>query len=168
MIRGRLLALLALLFAVTSCQETDGSAVAPADDGTGLSADYERDRLTFVTGNDKAIEFDVYVARTVEQQRRGLMFVRELPQTTGMLFVYDRPSIRSIWMKNTFIPLDLIFVRADGRVSSVVENVTPLTEASRSSKEAVKYIVELNGGVAAQHGIDGRSRMIWGDSDDKQ
>ena len=164
--RALILLSCAALLALASCRDNGGAADTRTDDGTGLGADFEQGRLAFTTDDGQRIDFDVYIARDIEQQRRGLMFVREMPQSTGMLFVYDRPAIRSIWMKNTYIPLDLVFIRADGQVSSVVANAVPLTEASRSSKEPVKYIVELNGGVAARFGIDARSRMVWDDTGD--
>ena len=105
-------------------------------------------------------EFDVYIAETWEQQRRGLMFVRDLPESSGMLFVYDQPGMHSMWMKNTFISLDMIFIRADGSVSSVIHETRPRSLESQSSIEPVSYVLELNGGVARRLGIGQRSRMI--------
>ena len=104
--------------------------------------------------------FDVYVALTSAQQRRGLMFVRDLPDTSGMLFVYRRSRILSIWMKNTYIPLDIIFFAADGRIVNIHENAQPHTLESRRSDEAVNYVLELNGGISERLQIDTNSRVI--------
>ena len=106
-------------------------------------------------------EFDIYLALEFEQQRRGLMFVRNLPLKTGMLFVYDGDEQRSMWMKNTYISLDIVFARADGSVSSVVHNTEPLSLRSLASVEPVKYVLELNAGVARRFKIDTGSRLIW-------
>lgn len=104
--------------------------------------------------------FDVYVALTSEQHRRGLMFVREMADTTGMLFVYRRSRTLSIWMKNTYIPLDIIFFAADGRIVNIHENAQPQTLKSRRSAEAVNYVLELNGGTSESLHIDTDSRVI--------
>jgi hypothetical protein len=89
------------------------------------------------------------------------MFVRSMPETTGMLFVYKQDDFHSMWMKNTFIPLDMIFARSDGSVSSVISNTTPLTLVSNQSREPVRYVLELNAGVARRMGIGQSSRLIW-------
>lgn len=105
--------------------------------------------------------FDVYLALDREQQRRGLMFVRELPVMSGMLFVYDGEAIHSMWMKNTFIPLDILFATGDGRVSSIEKDTTPQSLRSISSREPVTYVLELNSGVTDLLAIEVGSRLIW-------
>ena len=91
------------------------------------------------------------------------MFVRDLPERfTGMLFVYDRTRYRrSMWMKNTYIPLDMLFIRRDGVISSIIENTEPLSLTSRSSEEPVTYVLELGGGVTAALGISAGDRVLW-------
>jgi uncharacterized membrane protein (UPF0127 family) len=97
---------------------------------------------------------------TGEQQRRGLMFVRDLPAFTGMLFAYPEPGPRSMWMKNTFIPLDILFVRADGAVSSVARQTEPQSLRSIASIEPVTYVLELSAGITESLGIDEQSRVL--------
>ncbi|MEQ9561017.1 MAG: DUF192 domain-containing protein, partial [Woeseiaceae bacterium] len=92
-------------------------------------------------------KFDVFIAESMEQQRRGLMFVRDLPQQSGMLFIYADAGIHSMWMKNTFIPLDIAFIRRDGRISSVARHTEPLSLRSIRSTEPVNFVLELNAGV---------------------
>jgi hypothetical protein len=67
-----------------------------------------------------------------------------------------------MWMKNTFIPLDMIFARSDGTVSSIISNTTPRTLKSNRSTEPVRYVLELNAGIARRMGIGQASRLIWG------
>ena len=93
------------------------SALAAADQG--LDERFEKDVLIVVASRHACHRFDIYLALTNEQRARGLMFVRDLPMTTGMLFVYEREQIVSMWMKNTYIPLDMVFARGDGTVSSI-------------------------------------------------
>ena len=129
--------------------------------GTGLDETFEADELVVVNDDGVRHEFDIYLALEFEQQRRGLMFVRKLPLTTGMLFVYDGNEQLSMWMKNTYISLDIVYARADGSVSSVVYNTEPLSLRSLASVEPVKYVLELNAGVARRFKIGTGSRLIW-------
>jgi uncharacterized membrane protein (UPF0127 family) len=104
---------------------------------------------------------DVYFAENDEQRRRGLMHVRRLPETSGMLFVYPGEAILSIWMKNTFIPLDILFVKADGTVSSIYHDAEPQSLRSMPALEPVQFVLELNAGVADKLSIDQYSRLEW-------
>ncbi len=105
--------------------------------------------------------FDIYVAANRQQQQRGLMFVRELPEWTGMLFVYADENYRSMWMKNTYIPLDMVFARRDGSVTNIVRNTVPLSEKSVSSSEPAAFVLELNAGTTRRLSIDEDSKLVW-------
>jgi uncharacterized membrane protein (UPF0127 family) len=140
-----LLALLALL--------ASGSSMADE----GLEGAFAGASIVIETSGSACYDFDVYLALTPEQQRRGLMHVRQLPQFTGMLFVYRSDDIHSMWMKNTFIPLDILFIRSDGSVASIAAMTEPLSLRSIASAEPVRYVLELNGGVAEELGIDADS-----------
>ena len=109
--------------------------------------------------------FDVYLAETWPQQRRGLMYVRNLPPRRGMLFIYDEPGRRSMWMKNTYIPLDMLFIRGDGTVESIARNTRPMSLASISSGEPVVYVLELNAGTTAELAIGTDSRIHFATTD---
>lgn len=115
---------------------------------------FDKSTVIISTSRNACHLFDVYLALTYEQRRRGLMFVRELPETSGMLFVYRQRQILSIWMKNTYIPLDIVFFAADGRIVNIHENAEPHSLTSRRSEEAVNYVLELNGGTSERLGID--------------
>lgn len=117
--------------------------------------------LEVINDAGEHLEFDVYLAQNFEQQRRGLMFIRELPETTGMLFIYERDDIRSIWMKNTYIPLDIVFARSDGTILSIDRDATPLTLNSRLSPGPARFVLELNGGTTRRLGIGPGSRLVW-------
>lgn len=127
----------------------------------GLDEFFEQDDLLVVATDGTRHSFRVYLATTFEQQRRGLMYVRQLPERTGMLFVYDNESRRSMWMKNTFISLDIVFARHDGTVSSVIRNTEPLSLKSLAATEPVTYVLELNAGVAQRYKIGPGSQLIW-------
>lgn len=97
--------------------------------------------------------FDVWIADTADRQRQGLMFVRDLPASQGMLFVNESPRRASFWMKNTFIPLDLLFFDARGRLIAVFENATPLSLDPMGPDMPVKWILELRGGESRRRGL---------------
>ena len=97
----------------------------------------------------------VEVARTARQIQRGLMYREHLPPDGGMLFLFRRARVQSFWMKNTLIPLDMIFVSSDMVVVGVIESAQPRTTTSRSVPGAVsQYVVEVNAGWARAHGIE--------------
>lgn len=121
---------------------------------------FEKTTVVISASANACYLFNVYVAMTSEQHRRGLMFVRDMPEMTGMLFVYRQSRILGIWMKNTYIPLDLIFFAADGRIVDIYENAQPHTLESRRSSEPVNYVLELNGGISERLQIDTDSTVI--------
>lgn len=129
-----------------------------------LDEAFARDVLVISASAHACYRFDIYLALDRDQQRRGLMHVRSLPATTGMLFVYDGRSQQSMWMKNTLIPLDIVFAHADGRISSIATNTEPQSLESIASIEPVKYVLELNAGVTDRLVIDQDSRLLWGDT----
>jgi uncharacterized membrane protein (UPF0127 family) len=118
--------------------------------GPAMAADDAR--LTIDTDHGPRI-FTVELATTPEQMARGLMFRRSLPPDAGMLFVYPDSRPVAFWMKNTLIPLDMLFIAGDGKVSRIVERAVPLSETPISSVDEVRAVLELNGGTAARLGI---------------
>jgi hypothetical protein len=104
-------------------------------------------------------EFQVEVARNDDDRARGLMFRRSLPADRGMLFDFARVEPVSMWMQNTYIPLDMLFIRADGTVARVAENAEPLSTRTIPSGEPVLAVLELLGGTAARLGIKAGDRV---------
>ncbi len=95
----------------------------------------------------------VELARTQDERSRGLMFREQLEADAGMLFLYEGESVHRFWMKNTLIPLDMIFISGDLRVVGVVADAAPQTETLRSVDRPSQFVLEVNGGFAAEHGI---------------
>ncbi len=156
---GRLILLLAVLsLSVAGCSPQSDTRTPK---GTGLDANFERGKLVIVADDGTRLDFDIYLAMDFEQQRRGLMFVRDLPERTGMLFVYEEEGLHSMWMKNTYIPLDIVFARGDGSVSSVIRDTEPRSLRSLQASEPVAFVLELNAGVTRRYNIGTRSRLIW-------
>lgn len=122
-------------------------AIAP----TGASAQ-GMERLEIITRNGVQV-FDIELAVTPEQRMKGLMYRKELPEGKGMLFDFDSEQPIAMWMKNTYIPLDMIFIREDGRIARIAENTTPHSEAIISSGAPVKGVLEVIAGTAKKFGI---------------
>ena len=137
MIRGSV----ALILAV--CGPFVGAAVAaPCSDSTA--------ELRWDGGS---VRFAVEIADSPDERARGLMYRESLPATSGMLFVYDSPQTVSVWMKNTLIPLDILFIAADGTVKRIASKAKPHDEAPLPAGTAVQFVLEINGGLAARLGL---------------
>jgi uncharacterized protein len=105
--------------------------------------------------------FRVELAIKPEEFQRGLMFRTELAPDAGMLFVSRAPQVHTFWMKNTLIPLDMIFIGADRRIVGVVENAEPRTLTSRSVPAPSQYVLEIPGGESARKGIHAGQQVLF-------
>lgn len=114
---------------------------------------FERTELAIVTAAGARHQFKVEWAKTEPQKARGLMFRKTMPLDHGMLLDYDPPGPASIWMRNTPIGLDIVFIRADGAIESIFLGAKPHDETPMPSKGSVRAVLELNAGVARLLGI---------------
>jgi len=103
--------------------------------------------------------FKVWLADTPQRQAQGLMFVRSLPDLRGMLFAYPQPKPLSMWMKNTYIPLDMVFIDGQGRIQQIVEQTTPHSLELIRSKDPALAVLEIAGGEAQRLGIHPGQRV---------
>jgi hypothetical protein len=92
--------------------------------------------------------FEVELAISEEERAKGLMFRQTLPEGTGMLFDFKTDQLVAMWMRNTYVPLDMIFIRADGTIAHIAENTVPLSEAIVSSRVPVRGVLEVVAGTA--------------------
>jgi uncharacterized membrane protein (UPF0127 family) len=103
--------------------------------------------------------FRVEIAGDQASQEKGLMFRKSLAPDAGMLFDFHTDVMTSFWMKNTILPLDIIFVRSDGTISSIAANAVPFSEASIPSSEPIRAVLEINAGRAKALGIEPGDRI---------
>lgn len=103
----------------------------------------------------------IELAETEEEQRTGLMNRRSLPALGGMLFIDDTSSMRQFWMKNTPLPLDIIFIRDDLSITNIVRRTQPLSEAFIESTEEAQYVLEVRAGFTETYGIDSTAVISW-------
>lgn len=119
---------------------------------TFAASAFKREKLTLVT-TAKEYVFNVELAETSEQQSRGLMFRHSLGPREGMLFLHPEPRYISMWMRNTYIPLDMIFIRADGRIHRIEARTEPLSERIIQSGDRVTAVLEIAGGLSQRLGL---------------
>lgn len=109
--------------------------------------------LVTVDTPGRKIVFQVEVAATPAEQARGLMYRSQLAPQRGMLFVFSDSRVQTFWMKNTLIPLDMIFIGADRKIAGIVENAEPETLTERRVAAPSQFVLEIGGGLSAQLGI---------------
>jgi uncharacterized membrane protein (UPF0127 family) len=143
---------LAALFVATACLAQTAALIDLAT--------LARTPLEVQSGSHRHV-FDVWVAATPAQQEQGLMFVRDLPAERGMLFINSEPRTVTMWMKNTYIELDMLFVAADGRIARIAERTHPHSLAVISSGVPIIAVVEIKGGESARLGLHAGDRVSW-------
>lgn len=148
-----LLILFLPLLALQGCKE-DSNAEASNDAALNPNV------LTIQTQAGEALKFNVELAISPSQQAQGLMNRQSMPQESGMLFIFPNSAERRFWMKNTFIPLDIIYVRADGIIHHIHRNAVPLDPTGIPSKGAVMAVFEVNAGLSNKLGIRAGDKII--------
>lgn len=105
--------------------------------------------------------FKIEIADTNGERALGLMYRRELPADAGMLFLYDPPQLITMWMRNTILPLDMIFIGTDGRVHRIESNTEPFSTEIISSDGTVQGVLEVNAGTAATIGLKAGDEVVY-------
>lgn len=121
---------------------------------------FPRTTLT-IAADGRVDRFRVWIADTPTRQAQGLMFVRDLPADEGMIFPMRPPRVAQFWMKNTYIPLDMLFVAPGGRIEKIIADATPFSLAVLSSGVPVEAVVEIRGGEAKTLGLKVGQRVSW-------
>jgi len=110
-------------------------------------------KVTIATKEGRELTFQVEVADTPTKRELGLQYRRDLAADRGMIFLFPTESEHTFWMKNTPIPLDMIFINSDGKIVGIVEQTVPFSLDSRAVPAASRFVLELNGGIAKRNGI---------------
>jgi uncharacterized protein len=121
---------------------------------------FRRDTLTLVTADGEK-KIDIEVAETLDQKSLGLMFRTSMADTQGMLFPYSPPQDITMWMKNTFISLDMVFIKADGVVHRIEVRTEPMSERVIAAGADCSAVLELAGGAAGRLGLKAGDRVIY-------
>ena len=147
-----LLTALTLLFA--AC------ALAQTPDADTLNRLFASSPLQIATSDARLHTLRVWIADNEQRRARGLMFVKHMDDNAGMLFIYPESQPISMWMKNTYIPLDMLFINAEGRVVKIVASTTPESLDTIDSGQSVRAVIELNAGVAGKLHLRAGSLVI--------
>lgn len=126
--------------------------------GTGAVAQLKREPVIILTEKGE-VSIDAEIAESPAEQTKGLMFRRSMPERSGMLFPYAGAREITMWMKNTFLPLDMVFIRADGIIHRIEAMTQPFSEETISSNGDVTAVLEINGGAAERLGIKPGQRV---------
>ena len=121
---------------------------------------FERDVLSIETADGRRQRFEIELAVTGAQRAQGLMYRRSLAEDGGMLFLYGGAGMLSMWMKNTPIPLDMMFIAPDGRIVDIAERTVPYSLETVASRFAASAVLEVNGGTVARLGIRPGDRVL--------
>lgn len=114
-----------------------------------------------IASKGKTHRFTVEIAATPQDQQTGLMNRPDMARDRGMIFPFETPRVASFWMKNTYIPLDLIFVRTDGTIANIADNAVPMSLEPIYSDGEVAAVLEINGGQSAELGIGPGDKVSW-------
>lgn len=137
-------------------------AAGPAQAQMGPLEDldaFPRSKLEINAGKHR-VELDIWVADTPRRMSQGLMFVRSLPPQRGMLFVHENPRPVGMWMKNTYISLDMVFIDAKGRIQQIVARTTPHSLDVIHSREPALAVLEIGAGEAERLGLKPGQRVV--------
>ena len=150
------------LTSISGCyaRTSDSTATSPQN-GLPVSEAGLRQVPLSIRTSDTTHDFIVEVAESSAQQAQGLMFRTRLAPDKGMIFPFSQDRVAGFWMKNTVIPLDIIFVRRDGTIESIAANTTPYSLESVRSNEPVGAVLEIAAGRAAELGIQPGSTVTW-------
>lgn len=151
------IAVLILLTGLVACQGNEQQNVVNMD------VPFEKEgRLQFLSPDDSVITaIDIEIADTPESRQQGLMYRRNLRMDQGMLFIFPQASTGGFWMKNTYIPLDIIFVGPDSQVVSIARNTRIMSEETVDPKGPKQFVVEVPAGFADRFDIDSSTRIRW-------
>jgi hypothetical protein len=133
---------------------------AQAAEPANLVSGFPRGQAVAETAGPRCLLLDVYYATTPEQRAQGLMFVERMDEFEGMYFGSEAPSELTMWMKNTILPLDMIFVSGNGTVTSVARDTQPYSTARISSGGPVAGVLEVNAGFARRWQVAKGTRLL--------
>lgn len=142
-----------MVITVSACSQTQEKSNTKNTEESGRQLTFERS-VSFLTNDEDTLStVEVAVADDQSERNQGLMDVRNLPKTKGMLFIFEENEPRSFWMANTPLALDIIFVNEDYEIVRIHHNTQPFSESNFESEEPAKYVIETNGGYCISHDI---------------
>ncbi len=156
---------LLLSIGISACNDSSSHSAKTKDAKSANDSviKFEKDgELTFTTKSGEYItQIDIEIADTNPKRMQGLMFRESMKENRGMLFIFPTEEYQSFWMKNTIIPLDMIFVNAKRDIVNIHKNTTPYSEQSYPSTSPAKYVIEVNAGFTDKYNIKPGDKIVW-------
>ena len=152
------LLLFIVLIGFISCKDSGSDTLLQGTDKVQFTKEGE---LTITKKDSTTINLDIEIADNDYETQTGLMYRDHMEENRGMLFVFGSESMHSFYMKNTEIPLDIIYIKADKTIATMVKNAKPFDETSLPSQVPVQYVLEVNGGMADKWGLTQGDRVSW-------
>jgi uncharacterized membrane protein (UPF0127 family) len=146
-----------------ACLSLCGSIIINSSEAANPSrflVEFRQTRAIMESSRNTCLLLNIYLAENSTQRAQGLMFIEQMDEAEGMLFTYPEPIGMTMWMKNTYISLDMLFIRQDGTISSIAKNTVPLSTSRISSSEPVPMVLELNAGFTDRWGIGPGNRLL--------
>jgi len=141
-----------------SCKKETVENISDNNDNFNKQAEI----LVYTTQGD-TLTFDAEIADTPEKSEKGLMYRKHMNENQGMFFIFEEERPLSFWMKNTYIPLDIIFIDSNYQIVSISENCMPLSEQMIPSLKPAQYVLEINAGLSRKFGIKSNQKIIFKD-----
>ncbi|WP_247232418.1 DUF192 domain-containing protein [Telluribacter sp. SYSU D00476] len=132
---------------------TEATSEGSAGAGSSTPTFTKEGEVVFISGGAAIKKIDVEVAENEAERNQGLMYRSYMPDSVGMLFIFEQSEPQSFWMKNTIIPLDILYVNENKEIVYIHKNTTPYSEQSLPSYENAQYVVEVNAGFTDRYGI---------------
>jgi uncharacterized membrane protein (UPF0127 family) len=141
--------------AMTGCDSSPSEKPIPTDQKRSLGPQFVKEGVLSIIGvaGDTIRTIDIEIADTESERTIGLMHRRSMPDTQGMLFIFDEEEQRSFWMRNTLIGLDIIYIRANGEIESIAKYTVPMSERSVPSKGPATYVLEVIEGFCDRYNV---------------
>jgi uncharacterized protein len=162
---GTVLLILALIAVFTYQPSRTPVSTTRSTNQTNQPSEYEfvkQGEVRFMTAKQNFIvAIDVEFAQDDAERQLGLMYRDKMAENQGMLFVFDDETVRSFWMKNTILPLDMLFINAKNEIVTIHKSTTPYSEESYTSTKPAKYVVEVNAGFTDKYKIAVGDRITW-------
>ncbi len=123
---------------------------------------FKEDSVSIKLDSNESIEFKILIAESNKDRRQGLMHIEFMEENQGMLFVFNPPRKVSMWMRNTPMTLDILFIDKDGKIINIEQNTTPYSTKALSSGGSIQWVLEINGGLSEKMGIKTGDLLLLG------
>ena len=155
----KILFLSLVLITFFSCKESG------SDNDNDFGADSvtfkKEGELTITKADSSIIKLDIEIADNEFETQTGLMYRHKMEDDRGMLFIFESAQVHNFYMKNTEIPLDIIYITSDKKIATLIKNAVPFDESSLSSQVAVQYVLEVNAGMSNKWGLQKGDQVRW-------